>query len=230
MARKGWAMIVQRLREIQNRFGFLPDDELKKLALDSGVPLYRIEEVSSFFPAFILERNNPPKIEVRVCRDMTCHLRGATDLLDTKRGLPVLAKELSERLGEKICVEGGSCLGRCDRAPAVWIEKRPMPDGEHGWVYCQKSQKDLEIVIRNLAAGGEPPPADPDAGYTPHTNANRPYAVPPDAGETVHPPLPAAGWSLDVYGRQRWPRDYRAVKRFTDYLKNLLRPLLPPPK
>ena len=43
-------MIVQRLREIQNRFGFLPDDELKKLARDSGQPLYRIEEVSSYFP------------------------------------------------------------------------------------------------------------------------------------------------------------------------------------
>jgi NADH:ubiquinone oxidoreductase subunit E len=93
-------MIVQRLREIQNRIGFLPDDELKKLALDSGVPLYRIEEVASFFPAFIFGRNNPPKIEMRVCRDMTCHLRGAADLLDTKRGLPVLAKELSEKLGE----------------------------------------------------------------------------------------------------------------------------------
>jgi formate dehydrogenase beta subunit len=223
-------MIVQRLREIQNRFGFLPDEELKKLAHDSGVPLYRIEEVSSFFPAFILERNDPPKVEMRVCRDMTCHLRGAAELLDTKRGLPVLAKELSERLGEKICVEGVSCLGRCDRAPAVWVEKRPMPEGEHGWVYCQKSKKELEIVLRNLAAGGEPPPADPDANYTPHTNSNRPYGVPPDAGAAEHPPLPAAGWSLDIYGRSKWPRDYRAIRRFTDYLKNLVRPLIPPPK
>jgi formate dehydrogenase beta subunit len=54
-----FAMIVQRLREIQNRFGFLPDAELKRLAADSGVPLYRIEEVSSFFPAFKLERTDP---------------------------------------------------------------------------------------------------------------------------------------------------------------------------
>ena len=71
-------------------------------------------------------------------------------------------------------------------------------------------------------------PPDPDEKYTPHTNANRGYATPPVAAST-HPPLPAAGWSLDVYGRQKWPRDYRAVKRFTDYLKNLSRPLLPPP-
>src|SRR5947209_5555621 len=172
-------MIVQRLREIQNRFGYLPDVELKKLAQESGVPLYRIEEVSSFFPAFKLERTSPPAIEMRVCRDMTCHLRGSAKFLDQKTGLPVLAEQLSEETGQHVCVEGVSCLGRCDRAPAVWVEKLKMPEGEHAWVYCQKSQKDLEIVLRNLAAGGEPPPADPDANYTPHTNSNRPYASPP---------------------------------------------------
>ena len=223
-------MIVQRLREIQNRFGFLPDAELKKLALDSGVPLYRIEEVTSFFAAFKLERTDPPAIEMRVCRDMTCHLRGAADLLDEKRGLPVLARELSEETGQKVCVEGVSCLGRCDRAPAVWVEKLNMPEDEHAWVYTQKSQKELEGVLRALAAGEAPPPADSDAKYAPHTNENRQYSVPAQGPEDEHPPLAAAGWSLDVYNRQRWPRDYRAVKRFTDYLKNLSRPLLPPPK
>ena len=222
-------MIVQRLREIQNRFGLLPDAELKKLALDSGVPLYRIEEVSSFFPAFKLERTNPPKIEMRVCRDMTCHLRGSADLLNEKTGLPVLAKQLSDESGESICVEGVSCLGRCDRAPAVWVEQRPMPEGEHAWVYANRPRAVLEDVLRKLAAGEAPPPADSDAAYTPHTNSNRGYSQPP-VGAGDHPALPAAGWSLDVYGRQKWPRDYRAVKRFTDYLKNLPRPLLAPPR
>jgi formate dehydrogenase beta subunit len=223
-------MIVQRLREIQNRFGFLPDAELKKLAAESGVPLYRIEEVSSFFPAFKLERTNPPQIEMRVCRDMSCHLRGAAELLDEKNGLPVLAQQLSEETGESVCVEGVSCLGRCDRAPAVWVEKLNMPEGEHAWVYANRSRKELEGVLRALAAGKEPPAADPDVKYAPHTNENRGYSVPVSGSRDEHPALAAAGWSLDIYGRQRWPRDYRAVKRFTEYLKNLGRPLNPPSK
>jgi NADH:ubiquinone oxidoreductase subunit F (NADH-binding)/NADH:ubiquinone oxidoreductase subunit E len=223
-------MIVQRLREIQNRFGFLPDAELKKLAADSGVPLYRIEEVSSFFPAFKLERTDPPAIEMRVCRDMTCHLRGAAELLDQKRGLPVLAKQLSDETGESVCVEGVSCLGRCDRAPVVWVEKLNMPEGEHAWVYANRSKKELEGVLRALAAGKEPPEADSDTRYAPHTNENRGYSVPVSGPQDQHPPLAAAGWSLDVYGRQRWPRDYRAVQRLAGYIKNLGRPLLPPPK
>jgi NADH:ubiquinone oxidoreductase subunit F (NADH-binding)/NADH:ubiquinone oxidoreductase subunit E len=223
-------MIVQRLREIQNRFGFLPDAELKKLAAESGVPMYRIEEVSSFFPAFKLERTNPPQIEMRVCRDMTCHLRGADKLLDTRTGLPVLAEQLSKETGKSVCVEGVSCLGRCDRAPVVWVEKLNMPEGEHAWVYANRTRKELEGVLRALARDESPPHSDTDEEYAPHTNENRAYSVPVQGPKDEHPPLAAAGWSLDIYGRNRWPRDYRAIKRFTDYLKNLGRALKPPAK
>ncbi|MFM8274684.1 MAG: NADH-ubiquinone oxidoreductase-F iron-sulfur binding region domain-containing protein [Gemmata sp.] len=226
------AMIVQRLRDIQNRFGCLPDRELKELAREIDVPLYRLEEVSSFFPGFVLERTNPPDVTMKVCRDLTCHHRGAAALLNEKTGLPVLAAELSERTGKNICVEGASCLGRCDRAPAVWVEKRPMPEDVHAWVYCNRSGAELEQVLTALAEDRTPPACDPDAQYEPHTNTNRGYTkVPADPkSDNGHPPLPAAGWSLDVYGRQRWPRDYRAVKRFTDYLSKLIRPIVPPPR
>ncbi|MBY0461315.1 MAG: hypothetical protein K2V38_28690, partial [Gemmataceae bacterium] len=37
-------------------------------------------------------------------------------------------------------------------------------------------------------------------------------------------------WSLDVYARQGWERNYLAVKRFTDYLSKLIRPVVPPPR
>jgi NADH:ubiquinone oxidoreductase subunit F (NADH-binding) len=123
-----------------------------------------------------------------------------------------------------------SCLGRCDRAPVVWVEKLNMPEGEHAWVYANRSRTELEGVLRALAGGTDPPRADPDDQYAPHTNENRPHAAPVQGPQDAHPALPAAGWSLDVYGRQRWPRDYRAIKRFTDYLKNLGRPLNPPPR
>lgn len=221
-------MIVQRLREIQNRYGYLPDAELKRLADEIKVPLYRIEEVSSFFPAFALERTNPPQVEMRVCRDMTCHLRGAAQLLDPKSGLPAVAAELTARTGKSVCVEGVSCLGRCDRAPAVWVETRPLPKGVHAWVYAGKGTQELTAVLRALADGKAPAEPDTDADYKPHTNANRGYKV-PKVGPDDHPPLEAAGWSLDVYGRQEWPRDYRAVRRFTEYLKALGRPIPKPP-
>ncbi len=219
-------MIVQRLREIQNKFGFLPDKALRELADEIKVPLYRLEEVSSFFPAFSLERSNPPQVEMRVCRDMTCHLRGSAKLLDPDKGLPAVAAELSARTGKSVCVEGVSCLGRCDRAPAVWVETRPLPKGVHAWVYAQANKAQLTEVLTALADGKAPAEPDTDETYEPFTNSNRPHAeVKISATETGR----AAGWSLDVYGRQKWPRDYRAVKRFTDYLKALGRPIPKPP-
>src|SRR3954469_8704573 len=106
--------IVQELHQIQKRCGYLPRVELEALARRSRkMPLHRIHEVASFFPHFLLE---PPKaVEVKVCRDMSCHLRGAADL---RTNVESLAEELGA--GE-IAVEGVSCLGQCDGAPALLI-------------------------------------------------------------------------------------------------------------
>ena len=69
-------MIIQDLRDIQHEYGYLPDAELRALSRRIEMPLARIEEVTTFFPAFRLERRRPATVEVRVCRDMTCHQIG----------------------------------------------------------------------------------------------------------------------------------------------------------
>ncbi|MFI5460889.1 MAG: NAD(P)H-dependent oxidoreductase subunit E [Isosphaerales bacterium] len=108
-------MFVQPLRLIQERCGYLPRPELEALSARLDVPLHRLHEVISFFPHYRLEQ--PPEVEVLVCRDLACHLRGAAECL---RNLKEVAKEFG---GEaRVKVEGVSCLGRCDGAPAALIE------------------------------------------------------------------------------------------------------------
>ncbi|HEV3386692.1 MAG TPA: NAD(P)H-dependent oxidoreductase subunit E [Gemmata sp.] len=226
-------MIVQRLREIQNRLGFLPDEELRKLAQDAGIPLYQIEEVSSYFPAFRLGRTNPPTIAVRVCRDITCHLRGATDLLNEETGLPLVAAKVHQETDpakrNEVCIEGVSCLGRCDRAPAVWVERHPMPPGVHAWVYAGKSREELNEIVIKLVKGETLPDPDDDANYQPATNADRLYIVPTEPHAASHRPLPSATWTIDVYNGQGWPRDYRAVQAFVKELTDIRRKCIPRP-
>jgi len=106
-------MIVQELNAIQKRFGYLPANELRELADRIAVPLHRLHEVASFFPHYKLKRG--PDVDVAVCRDISCHLAGAPRL---KRGLQALANELDPN-GQRIQVNGVSCLGQCDHAPAV---------------------------------------------------------------------------------------------------------------
>ena len=79
------------------------------------VPLHRFHEVISFFPHFRLKP--PPDVEVRVCRDQACHLRGAVACT------AALAAVAGEFGGEtRVKIEGVSCLGRCDAAPSALVE------------------------------------------------------------------------------------------------------------
>ncbi|WP_158633419.1 NADH-ubiquinone oxidoreductase-F iron-sulfur binding region domain-containing protein [Tautonia sociabilis] len=108
-------MLVQELNALQKRFGYLPADELKELSRRLGVPLHRLHEVASFFPHFKLKKG--ADVEVLVCRDVSCCLRGAEPL---RQGLKALANEI-DPTGKSVHVDGVSCLGQCDHAPAVLI-------------------------------------------------------------------------------------------------------------
>src|SRR5262245_46985823 len=120
-------MIIQALLDIQQRHGYLPQEELEFLDLRADVPLYRIEEVTTYFPYFRRREPSdpePPEVTLRVCRSMTCHLRGAAELLASARQLAGLQKP------SPLAVEGVSCLGRCDRAPVAFVSRHRGP-GEH---------------------------------------------------------------------------------------------------
>ena len=115
---------------------------------------------------------------------MTCHLRGAAALLDKQKGLPALVATLSSATGCTVSVEGVSCLGRCDRAPVAWVERHPMPEGVHAWVYGGRTLAQLEETLRLLVSGEMPPSADDDANYTPNTNTDSTWEIDVYAGRT----------------------------------------------
>ena len=113
-------MIVQALNEIQTRCGWLPPLELRRLSQQRGIPLHRLHEVASYFPHYRLEPRSH-KVDVQVCRDMSCFLRGSADL---HKQLEAFASHLG---GSALRVEGVSCLGQCDFAPAVSIDDHACP-------------------------------------------------------------------------------------------------------
>jgi NADH:ubiquinone oxidoreductase subunit F (NADH-binding)/NADH:ubiquinone oxidoreductase subunit E len=106
-------MIFDDLRAIQLRHGFLPKEELEGLSQRTQTPLYQIHSVASFYPHFHLAA--PPKAEIRVCADMSCHLNGACELRAE------LERRFATSWPEDVQIRDVSCLGRCDHAPAVSI-------------------------------------------------------------------------------------------------------------
>lgn len=105
--------MFDELRAIQATHGYLPADELYQLSKKLGKPVSELHAVASFYPHFYLKR--PAKADVRVCADMSCHLRGAVQLRQT------LDRVLAGRPPSDVSLREVSCLGRCDTAPAVSI-------------------------------------------------------------------------------------------------------------
>ncbi len=260
-------ILVQRLLQIQSIHGFLPDKELDELAGQTRTPLYRLQEIASFFPHFRQEWNPPPYVEIKVCRDMSCHLANATELLYGQDGLKEAARQnpevivldepdrlvdmsneqilelLEKRIGSlpngderrsersrlqklstgakstrtelvrelmrhAVVVEGVSCLGRCDRAPAVCVTRhghseteyrqpesvhaspRPSPtrgEGEirpvafHDRLYLGMTTDELRDIVEAIVRGDAPPDDTPDVAANVATNSwlIDPYALNP---------------------------------------------------
>jgi formate dehydrogenase beta subunit len=131
-------VIFDDLRAIQLRHGFLPKAELEALSARTQTPLYQIHSVASFYPHFHLAP--PPRAEIRVCADMSCHLNGACELrADLETRFAGAAKGDVE-------IRDVSCLGRCDHAPAVSINDR---------IFTDMTAERAEAVARAAMRGDE---------------------------------------------------------------------------
>jgi NADH:ubiquinone oxidoreductase subunit F (NADH-binding)/NADH:ubiquinone oxidoreductase subunit E len=109
--------LIPRLTELQERYGYLSDEALRELARAEGVPLHRIQELASFYPHF--RRSPPPRVELAVCRDMSCWLAGGPEACRRAREVAAAVPGVE--------VHEVSCLGRCDQAPAGAVNEVPVP-------------------------------------------------------------------------------------------------------
>ncbi len=111
--------LIQALENLQAENGWLSKESLRELAANIQTPLYRLQEIVSFYPHF---RTEPPsRITVEVCRDMSCHLLGCDGL----------AERIREAVGDAdIEVLETSCVGACEMAPAVRVNGTPASASE----------------------------------------------------------------------------------------------------
>ena len=160
------ASLVPALQEIQHEFGYLERGALEKYSEKSGVPLYRLQEVASFFPHFFL--SPPKKVTLRVCRDMACHMAGSAKMI----------AELQSTAGAQVAIEGASCLGRCDRAPAACVS---VAGDHHEHYYLGRTLDELKTIIAATLQSGPPrPDLDASGTYRGGVSKINPYESTPD--------------------------------------------------
>jgi formate dehydrogenase beta subunit len=152
-------LVFEDLREIQRQFGYIPAEQLRTLAKKIDVPLSRLHSVASFYPHFRL--TPPPKVDVRVCQDMSCHLRQACSLRAS------LDDAFPQANSPDVRVSGVSCLGRCDEAPAVSINDR---------IYGGMTEERAMVMIGDAISGKALP-------HPPHTRRDAKCASDPYQNE-----------------------------------------------
>jgi len=111
--------LIATLECIQSKYGYLPEDELRKVSSDTKHSLVDIYGVATFYRAFSLKPRG--KHLISVCLGTACHVRGG----------PAIASEIEKRLkirpGEtspdkEFTFETVNCLGACALGPIVVVD------------------------------------------------------------------------------------------------------------
>ena len=141
--------IAKMLQEVQHRQGYIGDNDIARIAGQVGEPSRVIQDVVSFFPHY--SRQAPAKCRVAICRDMSCRLRGSVQIAQQ-------LQELADQVGhENLHVHEASCLGRCDRAPAMIIEGSVSNQASHGQsLYVARKIDEYRRIVQGVIEGDHP--------------------------------------------------------------------------
>lgn len=129
-------LLLPLLRKAQKEHGYLSEEALKKISRKTGVPISRVYGVATFYSMLHTEKQGMNVIEV--CSSPSCSVNGSLDLVK------FLEKELKVKAGKtikngKFSLYKTSCIGCCDRPPAMLVNGRP---------YTNLTEEKLKGLIR----------------------------------------------------------------------------------
>lgn len=113
------ADLIPILQKLQEAYGYLPEDIIRRLSEKTGIFLTRIMGVATFYSQFKLKPSG--KHTIKICFGTACHVNGAETIADA------LCDELGISLGDttddgEFTLESVACLGCCSLAPVITID------------------------------------------------------------------------------------------------------------
>lgn len=122
--------LISILQQVQEEFGYLPEEAMLEVARFTKVPESRVYGVATFYSQFRLSPAGRKRVVV--CQGASCHVRGAPAMLDQLAGQLAIHEQQTTPDGE-YSLETTGCLGVCARSPCVTLDARlqPTPAGEN---------------------------------------------------------------------------------------------------
>jgi NADH-quinone oxidoreductase subunit E len=127
---------IALLQDVQKHYGYLPRPVLELISERLELPYAQLFAIATFYRAFSLEPRG--RHLINVCTGTTCHVRGASLLLDA------LERECGCRAGQtttdgRFTIETVNCVGACALAPVIVIDEEA-----HGRLTQAKLKKVLD--------------------------------------------------------------------------------------
>jgi NADH-quinone oxidoreductase subunit E len=130
--------LIPILQQVQGEVGYLSQEAMREVAKFTGIPESQVYAVATFYAQF---RFTPiGKKHIVVCRGTSCHVRGASRILDA------LEKQLGIKEGEttpdlEYSLETVACIGACGLSPCIMVNKK---------VYAKMTPKKVaKLFMRN---------------------------------------------------------------------------------
>jgi len=111
--------LIPILQKIQEAYGYLPEDIIKRLSERTGIFISKIIGVATFYSQFKLKPSG--RHNIKICFGTACHVNGAETIAEA------LCDELGIELGDttedgEFTLESVACLGCCSLAPVIMID------------------------------------------------------------------------------------------------------------
>jgi NADH-quinone oxidoreductase subunit F len=113
------AAVIPILQALQEHYGYLPEDALRRVCAASDITPAAIAGVASFYDMFRFQPTG--KHIVRVCRGTACHVAGAERVEDALRRHLNIPAGADTDAAKQFTIEQVACLGTCTLAPVVKI-------------------------------------------------------------------------------------------------------------
>ncbi len=112
--------VIAVLQDVQAKFGYLSQENLRKISKHFSVSYAYLHSIVSFYKSFSLVKKG--KLVIKVCDGTACHIKGSAKILDE------LYRLIGLREGETtedgiFTLETVACLGVCAIAPVILINE-----------------------------------------------------------------------------------------------------------
>lgn len=110
--------LIQILNEVQETYGYIPEDVQLEISKYLGMEMAEIYGVITFYARFTLKPKG--KYNIAVCLGTACFVKGSEKILDrVKQKLGIDVGETTK--DGKFSIEATRCIGACGLAPVFTV-------------------------------------------------------------------------------------------------------------